>query len=189
MVNLILGEDSYVTLEEANEYVEKYYSKDTEEYQLWFSESYKDSDKEANLRNSAMAINNLQYRGAKKHKGQPLAFPRKVSSYGGLMYTPFVSQYYDNTLVSGFSDGDGGLRSAKKAQIENVLAFKLLGQASVNTILQNQTQSLRSRRAGSITETYGSPTGTSDAVLQGIYNKDKIYYILNAWITKSIQSL
>ena len=114
-MELRVGTDSYVTLEEANDYVKSYYLSNSAEYISWFNSEVSDDDRRAALRQSALSLNNLKYTGRKKLRGQSLAFPRVKPNYGGcgVINTLFISQTHDNSLVDSGSGGEFRSQSGK----------------------------------------------------------------------------
>ena len=66
--------DTYATLEEADEYVGKYYLETDEKSIGWGKLS--EAQKETALRNGAMAIDSVVYPGKKKDSEQEMEFPR-----------------------------------------------------------------------------------------------------------------
>lgn len=186
---LILNTNSYVTLEEANEYVETHYLSSSPEYKAWFDENRPESDKIVALIASARALNNLRYKGRKVVPGQPLAFPRVLVTLPGIAYIPFVSQYFDSSLYEGVSSQDGGLSAAKEAQIVNAVAHLSLNPTIVADVTERTVKGILARRSGSVSESYANSTERDSNLLKGIYNPDRVYYILNAWLTDSVFTL
>lgn len=66
--------DTYVTVEEADEYVGKYYLATDDKNLAWTALTIE--QKEVALRNSAMAIDSIIYPGRKKSSDQEMEFPR-----------------------------------------------------------------------------------------------------------------
>lgn len=178
--------NSYVTLEQANNYIEYNYPTVSNEYKSWFNDSLSDNDKVAMLIQSANSLNNLRYTGTKIRVGQPLAFPR-VKRYGigpAIVNTYFISQYGDNSLVDK-GGGDNGLVVIGYAQIENALAYAAINKSKVSSIRENRLSGLVSERAGSVTRSFNID---NDDYESGIYSK-KVYKILKAWITETVYAL
>ena len=99
--DLIVNKNSYVTLAEAESIITNTYTSDSPELKKWNLLSR--DDKIIVLRNSALALNNLRYKGRKMQRRQPLAFPRQYAVIPGIMWTPYISQYYDNSLIDNFN--------------------------------------------------------------------------------------
>ena len=71
-MSLQIGVDSYVTLEEAGDYVSKMYVPDSQQYIKWTGMA--DASKEVILRQSCRSIDFLRYSGEKLKYGQTLQF-------------------------------------------------------------------------------------------------------------------
>ena len=189
-MELRVGTDSYVTLEEANDYVKSYYLSNSAEYISWFNSEVSDDDRRAALRQSALSLNNLKYTGRKKLRGQSLAFPRVKPNYGGcgVINTLFISQTHDNSLVDSGSGGDTGLEVARYAQIENAIAYISMNKSLVVKTRERRISGLSSKKAGSVSETYNTATRNIEDIESGIYTK-KVEMILRAWITESVYAI
>lgn len=79
-MSLIINTDSYITLEEANTYIQSYYTKTDSLRTIW--EALEDEQKEILLRRSFMKINSLPFTGRKLNSNQSLPFPRFGSDNG-----------------------------------------------------------------------------------------------------------
>jgi hypothetical protein len=186
---LVIGTNSYVTLEEANSYVSLHYPSISYEYKAWFNETLTDSDKIVMLIQSAASLNRLKYAGRKKITNQKLAFPRSKSTPPGTIQIPIVfNQSGDYTLIDGFSTSDG-LELAGYAQIENSIAYFTLGVNRVSEIREIKAKNTLSKRAGSISESYGQSNYNGEFVLKGIYAEDKVNALLSSWWTDSVYSV
>ena len=73
---LVIGENSYVTLEEAQNIVENELYSDSSEYTLW--ESLSDKDKEIICKKGTLAINSLEFIGRRLVWKTKLKFPRVI---------------------------------------------------------------------------------------------------------------
>ena len=186
---LIVNTNTYVTLEEADEYVATHYLSSSTEYKAWFDDTRPQSDRVVALIASAKALNNLRYKGRKAVAGQPLAFPRVLHIFPGVMYLPYTSQYFDSSLYEGVNTSDGGLSSAKEAQIVNAVAHLALNPDIITEVSDRTVKGILGRRSSSFSENYSPTNERSSNLLKGIYNQDKVFYILNAWLTDSIYSL
>lgn len=74
---LVVGVDTYITIQEANEYVSKYFLTTDPLRIQW--EALTDDDKEVLLRKSFDQINQLPFTGEPKDPKQFLPFPRKCN--------------------------------------------------------------------------------------------------------------
>lgn len=186
-LTLTVNTNSYVTLEQASTLVASYFSPNSPEYTSWASATA--ATQTAVLINACLSLNNLRYKGAKQVPGQLLAFPRIGAMFPGVIYIPFISPVYDNTLYSGNSD-DTGINAASAAQC--VSAATMLSQDTNMRadIIDRTSRGLRSRRMpGGISEDYSGTTDRVTAVVKGIYGWDQVQYILNGWLTESLFAL
>lgn len=87
--------DSYVTVQEADEYVGKYYMSTDDKSVAWIAMD--EGQKEVALRNGAMAIDSVVYPGRKKDSEQVMEFPR---CYKNGYYFP-LSWYETYTIETG----------------------------------------------------------------------------------------
>lgn len=71
---LVVGDNSYITVAEADAYVQENYLSSSTEYQQW--QALSEEDKEVLLRRGASLIDGLPLRGIKASKDQKMAFPR-----------------------------------------------------------------------------------------------------------------
>lgn len=184
-----VGVNSYVTLEEAKNYVALKPS-DSPLLMAWNKEGLTDEDRERYLIESAMALNNLKYTGKKKIRGQVLAFPRCANQSVGFWYNPYgVYQKADLSLMDGLTSGGDGLDSAKRAQIENTLAHIAIGNKSITTMQKRRLSGLVSKRSDDISEGYDNNSLNSEDALIGLYAPELVKVILKSWLTLSVYSL
>lgn len=73
-MSLIIGKDSYITLEEANTYIQMHYMSSDSLRISW--EALDTADREIALRNSFVQINRLPFTGRPADSSQSLPFPR-----------------------------------------------------------------------------------------------------------------
>ena len=189
MADIVVNKNSYVTLEEAENIIADTYLSTSQEIQRWSALS--DSDKCVALINSALALNNLRYKGRKMVRNQPLAFPRVYSVFPGITWVPFISQFYDNSLIDHFDvEGTNGLPQAKLAQVKNAVAGVALDSGIITDTVERTVQGILSRRRNSISETYdGNPRSSSNKLLSGIYNYEEVKAILIDWFSDSVYTL
>lgn len=182
-MSLNVGVDSFVSVEDADKYVSETYT-NTNAYRVkWDSLSV--DDKEILLRRSTRALNRLKYVGRTKQYNQKLAFPRVLNyGVGGVMWAPYVSQFFDNQLISNSGppgDPDGSIVIAE-ATVENALGIAYYDsvQSEINGL--NLRGLIRtSKNAGPIKETYSSNGAGTNKISSDIFN-NKIYSILNCWL-------
>lgn len=192
-IDLKVGINSYVSLEEANTYIQEHYPDFSPEYTSWFNSGISEDNKKALLISSTSNIDNLlRFRGRKCNVSQALQFPRvfSITNYPVMLPILFYSQYYDNTLISGgSSDDSNGLPQAKEATIVNTVAGMIL-----NPKLKEETNirvlsGLTSKREGNISATFDSSDENTQYLMQGIYNIHQIRSIFKSWLSSSITSL
>lgn len=175
---LSVGVDTYVTLEEAELFLQNNMLSSDEAYQNW--NTLNTNDKEVLLRNSCRDINSLKFDGRRKLPGQVLEFPRVTATVSGMGYRMFYGQLYDNGLYSNGNTLDGGLEAVKQAQVINAAYAGLYNDLTVTQMGLN-IQGLTSKKAGPIAETYNRNSSDSNDALMGIYTK-KVYSILRPWL-------
>jgi hypothetical protein len=126
-----VGTNSYVTLEEANEYfADKLYADE------WANAD--DPTKEKALKEACRRINRLAFKGVKADKTQMLAFPR-------------VMPVFNRVGVIGFTEDTGVPEAVKHAQCEEALALLKYGN---NTRARLQEQGVIRVDFGSVSEEY-----------------------------------
>lgn len=109
------GENTYVTLEESDEYINAYYVKYAPLRVFW--SVLDDDEKESYLRNSLTEIEALPFVGSKYRVSQKLAFPRIKQSGGSGFAYPYGAFY------GGSSDYGVTPEEVKGAQVENALSL------------------------------------------------------------------
>ena len=184
---LNVGVDSYVSLEDANAYIESHYTSSNKFRTAWSNMS--DSDKEALLRSSTQAIDTLKFNGRKRLYNQVLQFPRVLASniYYGMAINGEVNQYADLSCSPVNDSYEGGLKLVKQAVIENSLAASTL-EKNVNNQMESAILGITSKRIGPIAETYNRQTTEARGARRGIYS-DKVYSLLAPWLSDSFMSL
>lgn len=176
-MGLIVGENSYVNLSDALEYIADHYE-DDDVVRVAF-EARSEANQASALISSASAIDKLLFQGRKARALQPMAFPRTDISFPGIYWIPSISPYYDNRLV-GVNTVDDGLKLAIAAQIENALWGSYLKKYAVSQA-EIVLKGIRSQHIDNITETYDKPTVQAQ---KGIFT-EKVYSILRPWLSSS----
>lgn len=154
---ITVGVDTYVTVEEADEYIAGYYRLTDEQRIAW--EAAERSDKEVTLRRACAAINGLSFRGVKFRYPQILAFPRyfgaNYAMLNGTLYAAEVDRYPELKEVPD---------AVKHAQIEE--ALELLAPGAGTEYREAVTGPIESYTIGHLSETYRiAAEGSLDAVL------------------------
>lgn len=188
-MSLRIGEDSYCSLEYAEQYIAEHYTSSDAYRTRWSTLS--NEDKEALLRSSCTAIDKgLTFIGMKRTYSQKLQFPR--INYNNFYAMPnFVYgqpyQYADLECTPVNDVKNGGTLDAANAQIENALyAATYTKTAQANQA--DRITGITSKKIGPIAETYNRNTAESRAATIGIYN-NKVYTILSFWLSTSHMSL
>lgn len=177
---LVVGVDSYVTLEEAEKIISDYIV-DVNLLSKW--NAIEDSNtKEVLLRTSCRDIDHIRFKGKKLTNSQRLQFPRGSSHITGYGCRLFIGQFGDNGLVESGS-GSNGLEEVKQAQVENAVWHASIGELTNEQVGVN-IRGLTSKKAGPISESYSGNTEVGKSAINGIYTP-KVYAILTDWISSS----
>jgi len=157
---MIVGTDSYITLEEANDYVEAFYTSNDPYRVAW--NALNDSDKEIILRNGARAIDSLVLLGRKVLVDQIMEFPRIIRKPFDYCLDP--TSYEVPTNV-------------KYAQVEVALS-------SIDTKIQNRKDLINagvtSFRIGDLSENYSPKSDL--AVASKLYYSSKAVQLMTDYI-------
>lgn len=113
---LIIGEDTYVTLDEANQYIKNYYLSSDPLRVQW--ESTADTDKEILLRKSFSQINELPFTGKPTNAKQSLPFPRGCK---------FTEQDWQKVKYAQTEQAVGVLDTVAVQEYENRLKLRRAG--------------------------------------------------------------
>jgi len=149
---MVVYEDTYMTLQEANELISKMYISTSKERVFW--ESLSDADKETLISSFTLSIDNesMLYRGRKAEPSQDMQFPRIIDGhYTDVPYSikqGILSQMLRNNLlknsdfselrengVKSFADGGGG--KIEFADISNVNKNNLDNSIGINNKIWN----------------------------------------------------
>jgi hypothetical protein len=172
---LVVGTDSYVTIEEANTYIANHYVSTNAQRIAWVALS--DADKEIYLRNSIVELERLQYRGQRYQWAtvQPLAFPRVY--IGQEIERLFSDNYYyhnNNFLINQTTPTVPN--EIKNAQIEE--ALELASPTTDSEIAETYSGNIKSYSIGHLSETYA--TGDRNS-LQSIIKSSKAQQLLRKY--------
>lgn len=111
-MSFTVGTDSYVTVSEADEYIENH-RRELDPLRVHWS-VLTDPEKELYLRQSCRQIERVMFVGQKYYVGQKLAFPRRRSGIGYIPRNPIYGYMRDDCAVP---------QEVKAAQIENALGL------------------------------------------------------------------
>lgn len=150
--NVHVGEDTYVTLDEATEYIEKYYGRRDPLRIAW--EEQEPRDKVILLRRAFQKINSLPYTGRPLNPKQVLPFPRET----------------------------GNFQNVKYAQTEQAMAFiDTVTQQEFDERMHLRRAGVKSYKIGDLSETFvdGNAAG-SNANCFGL--SERAYNYLSCWL-------
>lgn len=187
-MSLVVNEDSYISVQDADDYVVNYYSNRPDVLDRWNALPL--AAKESLLRDSTRSIDKaFQFRGRKCKVGQALQFPRYNMNF--ISFGPGYpqNQIFDTQLVNGTqAGGDGGLKRAKEATVENAIAHMLFTK-DADTVMHNTILGITSQKIGSISESYSASNTESRATKYGIYCYEKVSHLLIGWVSGNFISV
>lgn len=142
---ITVGTDTYITLANADTYVENNYVSTDTTRTTW--EALSDSDKELYLKKATKRIDRLMLNGVKAVSTQTLEFPRAI-------WTDTYRNEYPNLNV--ILDGNWYIESevsdnVKNAQVEEALSLLTEG-STANERIQLQQQGVKSFKIGNFSE-------------------------------------
>lgn len=143
---LEVGKDSYVTLEEAESYIAKFYRSNNPGRQRWTL--LEEPDKAALLREALIALEALPYLGRRAAAGQELAFPRLPYQYGNAEGAPEAVKRAQAELALWFSDDEAQEEQASRSDL--------------------QKQGVTSFSLGDLSETYGAGSSATVGELKAL---------------------
>lgn len=135
-----VGVNSYVTMEEAEEYVTSFYPLSDPYRDAWCKLS--ETERAARLILAAQTLDQLRYRGRKAAANQTMSFPR-------LIYSEYLRQW----MVQ-----EGVPWEVKVAQMEETLQLS----AGIPDHVSKQRQGVKAYTIGKLSETFGGSGGTID---------------------------
>lgn len=180
---LEVGVDSYISVEDADNYVLNYYGNRVDVLGKW--QLLSTSAKESMLRDSTRSIDTaFKFRGRKRRMAQRLQFPRYTQMYFGFGYGLATQPncYFDNSLIDGSVVGDdGGMQRVREATVENAIAG-MLYEKDTSAVMSNSILGITSKKIGSIAESYSGTSVESRAAKYGIYCYEKVAHLLIGWV-------
>lgn len=183
-INLIKFEETYATIQEADDYINNYIIKDART-EKWNSLS--NEDKARALRQSTQSLDGLRYKGVKKSDSQALEFPRKKVC-GFVMAIPryYQSQDYDNGYIGGLNNNNtDGSRDITKACIENALDSLYFLESALSR-RDIELQNISRQKIGMNDTSFISPKESvnNSLISAGIYSP-RVKSILKNWLSDS----
>lgn len=158
---LILGQNTYVTLEEAQQYITLHYPSTAPQNTAW--QELNPSDQEIHLRNATSTIDNLRWAGKKCTPEQVLSFPRQRPA--SIQKNNF-SKTFSETIE----------KDIKAAQIEEALERACPTEASDRKAILNQ--GIQSFQIGHLREHYSSHPSLNANTLAQVLHSLKAQEIL-----------
>lgn len=136
-MELVVGENTYVTIEEANEYVENSMLSTDGRKTAW--EKLCDNDKAVYLRNSLLEIESLPFIGYKVFLDQPLCFPRVRSAFGSPTTIPNIikTAQMKNALAMLPVTENAGILKRKQLQLSGVTSTSMEGFSESYVFINN----------------------------------------------------
>lgn len=164
-MTITVGTDTYITILEADAYLESTRLSADTQLVAWLALS--DGDKEIMLRNAAYAIERIKFPGKKNDSDQTLSFPRDVPGvtplrrnpgattgtyYDEILYSLLPTYVYDPSSINVWVINDSVPDEIKRAQAEEALE---LASPSDDTAIYEATRgAVKSYRIGALSETF-----------------------------------
>lgn len=196
-----VGRNTYVTVEEADLLVSKFFVSTHPARIKWLGKLSTDEDipeipplpkedKEVLLLNSARYLNSLKYRGRRESTSQYLEFPRTPrSGVYGIISLPFIPQAADPNMISSGNYRTNGLVQAKRAQVENAVYGSIFDDESVIESTTRHITGITSLRSAEVNATYGNISSRGIDLLEGNFAPERVAVILRDWLTSSRHAL
>lgn len=147
---IAVGVDSYVTVEDADRYINEWYLSADPQRQAW--EGMQEPEKEICLRRACGELERLAYNGVKFAFVQPLSFPRYFGiSYemiNGVLYSPEVDRYPELKEVP---------QDVRAAQIEE--ALEIASPTEATEARKTRNSAVKSYSIGHLSETFELANG------------------------------
>ena len=166
---IVVGENSYLTLVDANLYMTENYVSTSTELVTW--NALTDGDKEIHLKNSTKRIDRQIIRGIKAVDSQTLEFPRALKSNCNYYYDTNVTGVNVNRYY-GYVVEEEVSQLVLDAQVEEAMTLSVEG-TSVSSRSAMQQQGVKSFTLGDLSETYGNGLSSSFNSTQFISNTAK----------------
>lgn len=202
-MSLIVGGDSYISVADADRYVQNNYAHRADITTKW--DLLTTAEKESMLRSSTSAIDHgFKFRGRKVKTAQHLQFPRYNTNFLNWCFgANEPSAIMDTTLMEDANRNDssairrsnkmdtqmGGFAEAAQATVENAIAGMLYGETS-QQVQKNSILGLTSQKLGSVSETYSTAQNMNSRAAQyGIYAYEKVTHLLISWVSGNFLSI
>ena len=170
---ITVGTDTYVTIAEADAYIELHYLSTDTQRVAW--EAMTDADKEICLRNATVSIDTLIVPGRKIDSAQTLSFPRVAQVLDPLRRDP--SNYiYDDDIDYNYSYVVPD--KVKYAQIEESL--ELASPSSSSKLYDTYNGNVKEYRITGLSETFAKVGMTSG--VQAVLKSQKAQKLMSAFV-------
>lgn len=156
---LTVGTDTFVSVADANAYITKYYTPDTDRYQAW--NELTTEDKETYLRQACQELCKLNYRGVVYTAFQPLPFPRFMGDDWVMAYRELIAP--EAILYPEMQEIPQDIISA---QIEE--ALELSAPSADTEAFNARNGALDSYTIGHLSEHYKSSVTETEQVLRSV---------------------
>lgn len=150
-MSIVVNENSYLSLADANTYVSDNYVSTATEYTSWGA--LNDANKELYLKKATKKIDRLYLRGIKAVSTQTLEFPRAIRTDYRRENFPLVNIRLDADWVIETEVS----QNVKDAQVEEALSILVDG-TTANKRAKLQAQGVKSFSLGNLSENYGTGT-------------------------------
>jgi hypothetical protein len=169
-LDFTVGTDTYISVTDADNYVEKHYTTN-DPFRLAWGSLY-DDDKQIYLRNATTTIDSLTLTGKKKDMSQTLQFPRAYQN--NVYYSEYDEDY---EYYNGYYSQIVVPEDVKNAQVE-IAIFNTDEQANQRLMLQ--AQGVTSFSMGDLSENYGKSKAIYS--LEAILKSPKAIKIMRKYI-------
>ena len=162
---LIVGENSYVDVAEADAYVTAHFVSQAEQRLVW--EGLSEADKEVFLRAGMQAIESVRWTGKKLSEMQPLSFPRIKRT---VFQTPFFTKNY----------AQSNAQDVKAAQIEEAVARACPAEGQHRKARLNEGVTYSA--IGSVQERYGEIKSVGGAYLASVFESVRAEELMQKYV-------
>lgn len=148
-MSITVGTNTYLSVSDADSYVEDNYVSTDTKYTSWVSLTI--ADKEVYLKKATKKLDRQFLRGIKAVSTQTLEFPRALKSDYRRENFPILNVYMNGDWLVETSVS----QRVKDAQVEEALSMVTSG-ATANKRAELQAQGVKSFKLGNLSEDYGS---------------------------------
>lgn len=162
---ITVGTDTYVTIAEADTYIEEHYVSTDTQRVTW--EALSDTDKEIYLRNATLVLEDIPYRGRKSDSDQTLAFPRCYKSFDYIsdLDTWYTKDFYYCSYYCESETPD----SVKYAQIHE--ALENASPSDDSDVFNSRNSNVKSYSVTGLSETFQNVNSSYAGVTATLMSK------------------